>query len=280
MRLIVVLLIASTAVARADAKIRPEDTAGMYWIPYETCDDCAAPAALAAYVTPDEGRARTIRAQLDGKLAFGLPYVIHTDQLDNGGSRVVVPRRGIAVVLGSFGTVDAARDAAKKAPAIAGVHAIVLDLKEWTDSFGDAAHLVTVVDRGAPVPAWSARDIKRMMGVIDNGEYEGSREQAMARALAKLKPLCTVKPGDLFEARAKDQRWYELAPVRCGREPAYIPWTASLLGHAVIVKQGSGYRLYQVTGAMCDSPNIDEWRYDEHGRHGDGDTPLLASAGC
>ena len=274
------LLVAWTVVAQADP--RPEDTAGLYWIPYATCTDCGAPAALAAYVTTDVTHARKIRAQLDGKLAFGLPYVIHTDQLDDGGSRLVVPRRGIAVVLGAFGSIDAARAAAKKAPAIAGEHAIVIAIAsaDATASLGDAAHLVTVVDRGGPVAAWSARDIAAVMKVIDNGEYEGTREHALASALAKLKPLCTVQPGDLFEARAKDQRWYELAPVQCGRERAYIPWRSSLLGHAAIVKQGSGYRLYQVTGAACDVPTIDEWKYDEHGRHGGEADVILASSGC
>jgi hypothetical protein len=300
--ILVVLLAACSAPARAPARApaiapaqapqppqpaaraptSPEATAGLYWIPYTTCDDCAAPTALVAYVTQDEARARRVTATLDGRLALGMPWVIHTDQLDDGGTRIVVADPGIAIVIGSFATPAAAKSAADRAPAIDGVHARVIDLasSERADSLGEEAQLVTVVDRGAPVAAWSARDIEAVSNRLDSGEYEGTREQALARELAKHRPACTVQPGQLFEARAKDLRWYEFAPVRCGRNRAYIPWTASLLGHAVIVRGKSGDRLFQIVGAACDSPDIREWTYDEHGRHSAPAATVVASTDC
>lgn len=276
---------APAATSAAQPGLRPESTAGLYWIPYTTCPDgdCAQPAALVAYVTPDERTARRIKAALDGTLAFGLPWVIHTDQLDDGGSRLAVTRSGIAIVIGTFATRDAAASVAAKARRITGERATVIDIAAATtaDSLGETAHSVTVVDRGRPVPAWSAREIAAIYEKLDNGDYQGDREAELARELHGHTPLCMVNPGELFLFRVKDLKWYELAPVRCRNEPAYIPWTSSLLGHAVIVPDKHGYRLYQVVGAACDSPDIRDWRYDEQGRHSEQEpATMMASAGC
>lgn len=275
---------AETASAtRPDKTTRPENLAGLYWIPYVTCpDDCAPPAALAAYVTSNEATARRTKAALDGKLAFGLPWVIHTDQLDNGGSRLVVPQRGIAVVIGSFSSRKAARAAAAKAPVIDGLHATVIDIAsaKTTKPFGDKGYGVTTIDRGAAVPAWSAKDLRAAEKALENVDVKGDYTTALATALKKRPPLCTVKPGELFRFRVKDLKWYELAPVRCGNQLAYVEWTASLLGHAVVVRDGTGYRLYQVVEVTCDVPTIRSWHYDENGRHATKPKSILASAGC
>ena len=78
--------------------------------------------------------------------------------------------------------------------------------------------------------------------------------------------------------------WYAFAPVHCGSDLAYVPWTRSLLGHAVIVMGTSGrHELRQIVGAECDSPIIQTWDYDERGRHerrSESSGELLASGGC
>ena len=263
--------------------LRPENITGLYWIPYETCpDECTPPAALVAYVTPAEATARRAKAALDGKLALGLPWVIHTDELNNGGSRTVVPRRGIAVVIGSFSSRKAARAAAAKAPVIDGLHATVIDIAsaKTAKPFDDKGYGVTTIDRGAAVPAWSAKDINAAEEALAKGDYKGDYKAAFARELKKRTPLCTVKPGELFRFRVKDVKWYEFAPVRCGNKPAYVEWTASLLGHAAVVRDGTGYRLYQVVEVTCDVPTIRSWHYDEKGRHATKPKSILASAGC
>src|SRR5262245_2568858 len=83
---------------------RPEDTAGVYWVPYETCYDCEDPKAIVAYVVQSPAAAKQIARGLEGTLPLGLPYIIHTDELG-------LSPRGIAVVTGSFSTVDAAKAA-------------------------------------------------------------------------------------------------------------------------------------------------------------------------
>ncbi len=264
--------------------LRPEATAGLYWEPYVTCYDCDRPDAVVAYVVSDAREARAIVAALDGKLAFGLPYVVHTDDLG-------ITPRGIAVVIGNFGDRAAATAAAATAPVIARHHAVVHGLTE-NDELGtphDPPSHVTVVDRGAPVPAWSKRDVDRATAAMNDSEDPAAHETLVAehawvaRELAKRTPLCVVKPGDMFVVQESELRYYAFAPVRCGGRLAYIPWTKSLLGHAVIVpdrERGTGYQLIQVVGAECDSPVEGTWRYDEAGRHDDSDGALVAVGSC
>jgi hypothetical protein len=72
--------------------------------------------------------------------------------------------------------------------------------------------------------------------------------------------------------------------VRCGTDLAYVPWTRTLLGHAVIIMGTSGrHELFQVVGAECDSPIIEQWDYDTTGRIDnitDGSPAQLALGGC
>lgn len=283
------LLLLSTAAATAEPadpnEPKAEDTAGMYWLPYSTCDECERPKALVAYVVKTPAAAQQIKKALDGKLALGLPYVVHTDQLG-------LTPSGIAVVLGSFSSLDAAKAAAAKAPKVGGAIAkateLVLDQYGMPVGKGETPRSVTEVDRGAPVQAWSAADIKQVetaAAFSEDPEAQATIESGyrwMLRELAKKKPACTVRPGDIFLAENKDVKVYEFAPVRCGGKLAYIPWTSSLLGYAVIVNAGGGkFRLRQLVGAQCDSPIIEEWTYDQKGRHRDEKKPsLLAMGGC
>ena len=102
-----------------DAAIKPEATAGLYWIPYVTCHDCEPPTALVAYITPDPDAARAIVSAMEGKLRLGLPYVIHTDEI--GASP-----RGSAIVTGSFDKRERAEHAAAGSTAIAGISPSVI----------------------------------------------------------------------------------------------------------------------------------------------------------
>jgi hypothetical protein len=260
--------------------IRPEDTAGLYWQPYVTCDDCDRPQAIVAYVTGDEHEARAIRSALDGKLALGLPYVIHTDELG-------LPLRAIAVVVGTYGTKDAADRGAATTPPIGRYRATAIALGGGL--VPEAPRHVTVVDRGQAVPAWSKADVDAVKSALGATAEPGAHDTLAAshawvlRQLAARAPTCTVLPGDLFVVEDGELDWYELAPVRCGAELAYISWTSSLLGHAVIVPRGAGHAMSQVVGAECDSPIIRTWRYDSGGRHDDQAEPAherVASRGC
>ena len=88
-------------------------------------------------------------------------------------------------------------------------------------------------------------------------------------------------PGDVFVVDDGDVDWYSFAPVRCGTTLAYIPWAQSLLGHAVIVRDGrGGQTLSQVVGAECDRPIIQTWRYDADGRHEAVDRAARSAGGC
>lgn len=268
---------------RDDAgQIRPEATAGLYWHPYVTCDDCAVPAAVVAYVAPDAAAARAIVAALEGRLRLGLPWVIHTDHLGAG-------LGGVAVVTGTFSTREAADRAAAGSDPIGGVAPRVIAIE---GAYGpDTPRHVTVIDRGGPVAAWSQADIRAVdqaMSESDDPDAQQtmkSQARWFARELAKRPPACTVQPGELFVVEERELYWYRYAPVRCGDRPAYVPWTSTLLGHAALVPDGTGgHRLFQIVGAECDSPIIEEWRYDRDGRHPltpeDSDGPQLALGGC
>jgi len=267
--------------AAAPSGVRPEDTAGLYWLPYATCDDCIAPQAIAAYVAPDEHVARTIRGALDGKLALGLPFVVHTDELG-------LAPPGIAIVIGAFSTPDGAARAAAASPVIGGLHAQSFAIDKAAPA--ETPRHVTVVDRGGPVRAWSKADVDAAKAALDETTDADAHATLAAmhawllRRLATRPAACTVLPGDLFVVDDSELDWYELAPVRCEGQPAYIDWTQSLLGHAVIVREHGAQTLTQIVGAECDSPIMKTWRYDADGRHDDAAAPppqvASAKGGC
>lgn len=264
----------------ADGLVRPEAAAGIYWIPYATCDECARPAALVAYLFDDVGPARAAVRALEGRLRLGLPYVVHTEPLMAGPGR-------IAVVVGAFGTMADASAAAAGSEPIGGAVATLIPIDEYWPS--EEPHQVTAIDRGGPVAAWSADDLRaadEAAGArLEAEDLEARADDPFERELAKRTPACTVQPGDLFVVEEAQFDWYRFAPVWCGATLAYVPWTSTLLGHAVVLPDGrGGHVLRQIVGAECDSPIIREWRYDEHGRRarepeGGGDDQL-ALGGC
>jgi hypothetical protein len=272
---------APTRPASAASTPAPIAAAGLYWRPYVTCDECAKPAAIVAYLVGDEGEARRIQATLADNMALGLPFAVHTDQLG-------VTPAAIAIVIGAFATAGEAERAAAGAATIAGQRAQVVPVGATdADTFVTPEHEVVSVDRGHPVPAWSQRDFEAASAARDASTDPSAHSTLEAmhafvqRELRTHKPLCTIAPGELFVVREDDIRWYEAAPVRCGDQLAYIAWTASLLGHAVVVPDDRGHRLYQVVGATCDSPEIKSWRYDDAGRHDEPAAPSqLARGGC
>jgi hypothetical protein len=273
MRFAFVFLAACWSHPPADAPVVEHQTqtpsilaAGVYWVPYSTYD-ADAPKALVAYVTPSEATAKKIVKALDDKLPFGFPYVIYTDEIN------AETPRGIAVVTAAYATTDV-----MPGVRIAGVTPRVLAL--GTDPYPTAENPrhVTVIDRGAPVRAWSKRAVESAEQDADAAELptEDARKRFVHEHLGV--PACTVKPGDLFVVEESELKYYEFAPVRCNGQLAYVPWTSSLLGHAVIVPEPrGGWRLYQVVGAECDSPIIESWAYGPNGRK-----PALETdeAGC
>lgn len=260
--------------------IRPEATAGPYWIPYRTCYDCGEPAAVVAYLTTDPTMAQSIVDRLRPNAPLGMPWVIHTDELAVAG--------GIAVVVGTFAAAPAARELAARAPRIAGISPVALELNHGDELTTSLTKRITVVDRGPAVVAWAAGDLEAALErVSEPPSYrnEAERKQSTERALARLTPACVVRAGSLFVVDESEFQWNEFAPVRCGQRRAYIRWTASLLGHAVIVRDGDRYRLSQVVGAQCDRAIVEDWRYDADGRHREADEgpqadALVAIGGC
>jgi hypothetical protein len=237
-----------------------------------------APTALAAYFVDDIAEARTIAARLEGTLALGLPFVVHA-------SEVGLARDQIAIVVGAYPGRGDADDAARAVPAIAARRAEVVALPT-SDTAEVPERFVVRIDRGARVPAWSRADVEQIETEADESDalrtMAARRKWVLDRLHAKT-PACTLEPGDLFIAASDDLRWYEYAPVSCGKTPAYVEWTTTLLGHAAIVPDGSGYRIHQVVGAQCDSPILESWPYDARGRHrapAAEDKPRMVLAGC
>ena len=179
----------------------PEDTAGLYWVPYTTCVDCAPPQALVAYVVADAGIARTIRLALDGKLGLGLPYVVHTDELG-------VAPRGIAVVVGTFGNRDAAQRAAASSPVIAAARASAIAIDPHAQ-LPEAPRHVTVVDCGGPVEAWSKADVDAAKASLDATSDPDAHKTLAAmhewllRQLATRPAACSVSPGRPVRRRGR-----------------------------------------------------------------------------
>jgi len=266
----------------ADGQVRPEATAGLYWLPYVTCHDCQTPVAIVAYVTPDPASARRIARALDGTLALGLPYIIHTDELG-------IAPSGIAIVTGTYSSRSAAATAAATTRLVDDRRATVFELAADAGApVPEAPRHVTVVDRGPRVMAWSRTDLDAVEAALEtttDPDASSSMEAQRAWIRRKLRehaPACTVQPGDLFVVEERELEWYAFAPVRCGTTLAYIDWTSSLLGHAVVVPDGTGHRLFQIVGAECDSPIIESWSYDASGRRRapESDGLVASSSGC
>jgi hypothetical protein len=164
----------------------------------------------------------------------------------------------------------AAARAPAASPVVAGQHAraIAIDVRAEPP---EAPRRVTVVDRGGPVQAWSKADVDAAHAALaaapNPPRTQDGTHAWLVRWLAARPAACSVLPGDLFVVEEDEIDWYELAPVRCNGRLAYIEWTQSLLGRAVIVRRGATHTLTQMAGMDCDSPFLKTWRYDAEGRH-------------
>lgn len=229
--------------------------AGLYWVGYDTCDGCPRPNAATAAIVENEAAARAALAQLPPGLPLGYPLVVHTDELGLADRSV----RGIALVLGLHRSpaqgVQWLRILNEHVP-----EARVFLLGAGESWVGGVGRTIARIAAGAPVPAYE----RAAVAELENQQSDEIEPEVLA---ARLQPLCTVEPGEIFLAQVDDLEWYRWAPVRCGDQPAYVTWRATLLGWATVIPTDDGYRLRQVTHVECDQPDIEEWPYDgETGR--------------
>jgi hypothetical protein len=121
-------------------------------------------------------------------------------------------------------------------------------------SRGENVSRVVRIDRGAPAPAYSPASLQQ---IVNTGE--GPRPQ----------PLCEVPANSLFVIGDQEMLlapYYQFAPVRCGDEPAWVPWDLTLLDATIRPGPDGSWQLSQVTGAMCDAPSFTVWMYGPNGR--------------
>lgn len=243
--------------------------AGLYWVGYDTCDDCPRPTAATVVVADDEKAARQVVARVPAGLPLGYPLVVHVDELG------LVDRsiRGIAVVLGLHETPERGVEwLAAVQPHVP--EARLLRLGESRSWEGGQGLVVSRIAAGPPVNAYDRAAVEQ----LENQQREEIAPEVLAE---QLSPLCAIDAGELFVVGIDDLQWYRWAPVRCGDRAAYVPWRATLLGWATVIPVDGGYRLRQVTHVECDQPDIEEWPYSaEEGRGGAERSAPGALGGC
>lgn len=268
----------ATTADRATAGVLP---AGLYfrngYLRYATLREWPDPTCAAALGPfADEAAAgEALRRAAPAAAGPGYPLVLHTEELRLADRDAY----GIVIVLGLYADAEAAR-ALVEASGLADARVLPLmdyesslSVESWTapdgtDRFGPVKYVVRLAP-GAAVPAYSRRSIEEM----DARRETDAAENPVA-------PLCTLEPGSWFVAD-HDDLWEvgrDWAPVRCGDEPAYVPWTATLLETLVEPLEGDGWRMVQVGGVACDVPCFCEWPVREDGsRVIEGNDP---SSGC
>lgn len=246
--------------------------AGLYFAGYERGVGeklkCSRPAvAVVAGIFDDvasaEGR---LRALSGTALAPGYPWAVHTAYLG-----VKAPKAGAAVVIGMFAT-RAAGEAFVARGGIAGP-VDVLDLlgegearRAYAESLDKPIHVVQV-DGSERVPAYGEADVRAASQGVPLDEPVDPR---IGARLSKKAPRCMVDPSAIFFAQERELDLPEVpvrafAPVACGGERLWVPWTATRL-ETVVFPEGPRYRLAQVASVVCNAPAIDVWNYDTHGR--------------
>jgi len=115
-----------------------------------------------------------------------------------------------------------------------------------------------------PAPAYTDADMKRIDAQI-SASPSPSKEDPEARwkrALSKIQPACTVKPGRVFvtDQEALYQQSRRFAPVECAGKITWVSWAATRLESVVAVEEGAPV-IYQVMDVMCDTPFIDDRPY-------------------
>lgn len=234
--------------------------AGIYWTGYKTCEGCPTPAAITASLSLsiDQARARLARAPA-AELAVGYPVVVHSDQIrSNAGVGILV---------------------------IYGMHASAADAEAWRGYLGsreveasvftveagdqapskEGAKVITQTLPGGARPAYFPAHVE----AAERAAYEAEQWLEPEAVAAKLEAACQIPAGSIYVAEENELEWYRWAPVMCGDERALIPWRASRLGNAVVIRRGGGYVLRQITAVECDSPTFQEWQYTRAGKSGE-----------
>jgi membrane-bound lytic murein transglycosylase A len=245
--------------------------AGLYFrqAGYSTCDGCATPevAAVMGIVATAE-QARTLIDSIDRDvLPPGYPLAAHSDELG-----LVREDRGIVLVAGLFTDREAAELWSHQVGEALPPRTIepLLDDRQarqrvertYLDSQRESGDmptsLVVRVDAPGPIPAWPVEAIAEL-----NRSGSGARIDTDA-----VEPLCHVETGDLFVVNYDEIRstYYDWAPVRCGDQPAYVTWRATLLHSTAIPQPDGSHRLNQLIGAECDTPFFREWTFTREGR--------------
>ncbi len=245
--------------------------AGLYFrqAGFSTCDGCATPEMAAVLgIVETAAQARELIDLVDcGALPLGYPLAAHSDEIG-----LVREDRGIVVVAGLFTDREAAERWSGQVGEALPPRTIepLLDDREarlrveqtYLDSQREAGDmptsLVVRVDTPDPIPAWPFEAIAEL-----NRSDSGAQIDTDA-----VEPLCQVRTGDLFVVNYDELRstYYDWAPVRCGDQPAYVTWRATLLHSTVIPRPDGSYRLNQLIDAQCDAPFFRDWAYTCDGR--------------
>lgn len=227
--------------------------AGVHWLPwrYSPCDATPAPArcvvpraAVIAQVHDTAAATQAALATLDATaLAPGYPLIAHTDEL---GLAVAAERPGVAIVLGLFASVEAAR--------------------AWQTSNAPTASVTVLAER-------DALSLQR----------QPERVVVRLRDLAKPRVFgaCTIQPGTIaiVPQSVVSEHVYEHIVFPCdGGGEAALPWRDTLYG-AVLGEDARGLALWQTVGAECEVPRFERWDTDASGRTR-GRGRMLAARGC
>ncbi|MBN1769800.1 MAG: hypothetical protein JXB32_00955 [Deltaproteobacteria bacterium] len=237
--------------------------------PDPTCAAALGPFADEAAADEALGRAAPATA------GPGYPLVLHTEELRLADRDAY----GVVIVLGLYADAAAA-EGHVAASGLAGARVLPLmdfesslAVEDWvapdgSERFGPVKRVVRLAP-GPAVPAYSRPAIDEL----------DARREADADE-APVAPACTLEAGDWFVV-GYDELWEvarEWAPVRCGDEPAFVPWTTTLLEALVEPLTGGGWRMMQVGGVECDVACFCEWPVLEDGsRVVEGDDP---ASGC
>ncbi len=259
--------------------------AGLYFreAGFSTCDGCATPGVAAVLgIVATVQQARELIDSVDrGVLRLGYPMAAHSDEIG-----LVREDRGIVVVAGLFTDREAAGRWSEQVgealpartlePLLDDPEARLRVEQTYLDSqreFGDMpTSLVVRIDAPNPIPAWPAEAVEEL-----NRSESGARIDTDAH-----EPLCQVETGDLFVVNHDElsSTYYDWAPVRCGDQPAFVTWRATLLHSTVIPQPDGSYLLNQLIGAECDMPFFQEWVFTRDGRQWEEGDESGQGSGC
>ena len=248
--------------------------AGLYFRGYNTCEGCAPPTHVVVWRLV-KTVAEATRAADDARevgLPFGYPMVVHTDEIGVDGGL-----EGIAIISGMFPSEAEARGWQTGGRVVA----LTSDNTYWSGP--EERRTIVRIVAGNPDPAFAAGEVERLQEHADNWSTEADRDAAVA-ALKRIRPLCTLAPDSIHLWDPHTNRalatYYRWAPVHCGKKPAYVRWTDTLLHATIIREPNGGHKLVQVVGAECDRPFFEEWPYSEEGKGRSLEPTLVARGGC